>query len=387
MTQPTNPIEVAKALLQCESVTPNDGGSFDLITKWLAPYGFACTPMTFQEPDTVAVPNLHARFGKGGKHFSFAGHVDVVPAGELGDWKHSPTSGAIDGGEMYGRGAVDMKGAVACMVSASARFLEKKGKDFDGSISLILTADEEAVSINGTKPLMEWMDQNGHTPDHCLLGEPTNPEVVGDAIKIGRRGIFSGTITISGKQGHTAYPHLADNPLHYLPTFLNALIDPALDEGSEHFQATNLQITSVDVGNQAFNIIPGRVNVRFNVRFNDNFTPKSLEENIRARLDRASAGKVAYDFQVANPVGDCFYTQPGPFVDIVSQAVKEVTGKTPELSTKGGASDARFIKSFCPVIEFGLVGQTMHQVNERVAVEDLEKLTQVYERVLDIYFG
>lgn len=389
MSDVKNPQFTAVELLKCASVTPDDGGSLALMSQWLKPYGFGSTPLTFdlKPGETYAVPNLFARRGTSGRHFAFAGHVDVVPPGDTAAWTHPPFASEIKEGVLYGRGAVDMKGAVACMVSAVARFLDKR-PDFAESISFIITADEEAVALNGTKPLVEWMDKNGHTPDHCLLGEPTNPKEFGDAIKIGRRGIMSGELKVVGTQGHVAYPHLANNPLRALRPLMDAMDSLPLDQGTEHFQASNLEIVSIDTGNPAFNVIPAHVTARFNVRFNDTHTVESLQKLLRERVAKAAEGRnISYELTFIEPFSDAFLTSPGPFVDTVVSAIKDITGRTPSLSTAGGSSDARFIKNYCPVLEFGLVGQTMHKVDECVPLRDLETLTDVYVRVLERYFA
>ncbi|MFD1332524.1 succinyl-diaminopimelate desuccinylase [Methylopila musalis] len=371
---PKDPVAVAQALIRCESVTPEEGGAQTLLEGLLAPLGFTVARPTFSEPGTPDVANLYARRGEGAA-FVFAGHTDVVPPGDAGRWREGPFSGAIVDGELYGRGAVDMKGAIACMVAAAAR------RPDAAPVAFLITGDEEGPSINGTDKLLEWAEARGERFSACLLGEPTNPDALGDVAKIGRRGSLSAVVTLRGVQGHVAYPHLADNPLRRLGPALAALTGEPLDAGTDHFQPSNLEVVSVDTGNPAFNVIPAEASLRFNVRFNDRHTPDSLKSLLTERLARAlGADAFAIDFQ-PRP-GEAFLTAPGAFVDLISDAVEAETGRRPALTTGGGTSDARFIKSYCPVVEFGLVGQTMHQVDERVAVADLETLTRIYERAL-----
>ena len=371
---PKDPVAVAQALIRCESVTPAEGGAQALLEALLTPLGFAVERPTFSEPGTPDVANLYARRGEGAA-FVFAGHTDVVPPGDAARWREGPFSGAIVDGELYGRGAVDMKGAIACMVAAVARRPEA------GPVAFLITGDEEGPSINGTAKLLDWAAGRGERFSACLLGEPTNPEALGDVAKIGRRGSLSAVVTLNGVQGHVAYPHLADNPLRRLGPALAALMDEPLDEGTAHFQPSNLEVVGVESGTGAFNVIPASATFQLNVRFNDLHTPDSLKRLLTERLVRAlGADAFAIDFQ-PRP-GEAFLTAPGAFVDRVSDAVEAETGRRPALTTGGGTSDARFIKSYCPVVEFGLVGQTMHQIDERVAVADLETLTRIYERAL-----
>ncbi len=381
-----DPISITKALIRCRSVTPAASGALDVLQEVLERSGFRCTRMQFSEEGTADVDNLFARIGDGRPHFCFAGHVDVVPPGDEAAWTHPPFSAAERDGRLWGRGAVDMKGAVACFAAAAAQYLEEKGGLTGGSISLLITGDEEGPSINGTAKVLRWMADNGHVPDHCLVGEPTNPDALGDAIKIGRRGSLNGVLTIIGIQGHSAYPERALNPIPRLVRILDRLASEPLDRGSKHFQPSSLEITSVDVGNPATNVIPARATARFNIRFNDLHTADSLRRRIEdccAAVTASMGGTYELDFA---STGDCFLTEPGPLVDIVRDAVRRRTGREPALSTSGGTSDARFIKDYCPVVEFGLVGRTMHQVDENVAVADLEKLTDIYRSVLALYF-
>ncbi|MBP2313458.1 succinyl-diaminopimelate desuccinylase [Azospirillum soli] len=372
-----DPVSLAQDLIRCRSVTPEDSGALGVLEAALKPLGFTCHRLRFEEEGTAPVDNLYARLGTEGPNFCFAGHTDVVPPGELKGWSIDPFGAEIHNGRLYGRGAVDMKGAIAAFVAATARHLQANGKP-KGSISLLITGDEEGVAINGTKKVLGWLKEKGETLDACVVGEPTNPRTLGDMIKIGRRGSLTGYLTAYGAQGHVAYPHLADNPLPRLVRMLAAITEEPLDEGTAHFQPSTLALTTIDVGNPANNVIPAQGQATFNIRFNDAHTPASLEAWLRAKFDAVGG---AYDLRVACS-GDSFVTHPGPLTELVAGAVESVTGRRPEYSTTGGTSDARFIKDFCPVVEFGLVGQTMHKVDEHVALDDLAKLTDIYEAIL-----
>ena len=373
-----DPVELTAALIRCPSVTPAEGGALALLEERLASLGFACHRLKFSAKGTPDVDNLYARIGTSAPHLCFAGHSDVVPVGSAKAWTVEPFGGALVNGELYGRGATDMKGAIAAFAAAASRFLAERGAEFGGSISLLITGDEEGPAINGTRKVLEWLAAKGERLDACIVGEPTNPERLGDMIKIGRRGSLVGRLEVRGTQGHTAYPHLADNAAHKIVRMLSALLSEPLDEGSRYFQPSTLEIASIDVGNPANNVIPGEAAARFNIRFNDLHTPESLEAWLRRRLDGVSR-----DYDLAIEVsGVAFVTSPGPLSRLVAAAIAQVTGMTPELSTTGGTSDARFIKDHCPVVEFGLVGRTMHKVDESVAVQDLEQLTRIYEAVL-----
>lgn len=380
-----DPVALTQALVRCPSVTPEEGGALKLLAEVLGAAGFETRRLTFSQAGTPDVQNLFARLGSARPCLLFAGHTDVVPPGDPAAWSHPPFAAEIFGGELFGRGAVDMKGGVAAAVAASIRFAERH-PGFAGSIAFLITGDEEGPSVNGMPKLLAWAKERGEVFDHCLLGEPTNPHALGDAIKIGRRGSLSGTLTVHGVQGHVAYPHLAKNPVRALVPLLAALQDEPLDEGSEFFEPSNLEIVSVDVDNPAFNVIPAEARARFNVRFNDCHTADSLRATLFGRLEKAGAG-ARYTVEFEPTVSHCFLTAPGPFVDLVAEAVEAVTGRRPALATNGGTSDARYIKDVCPVVEFGLVGATMHAVDERTPVADIERLTAVYERVLDRYFG
>ena len=376
---------VATGLIRCESVTPDEGGALALLQDLLEPLGFAVDRPVFSADNTPDVENLFARRGSNGPHLAFAGHTDVVPPGDRNAWQHPPFAARIKDGVLFGRGAVDMKGGIAAFVAAAAQHVTENG-DQAGSLSLIITGDEEGPAVNGTAKLMQWCEARGERFDACIVGEPTNPEQLGDMIKIGRRGSLSGTITVSGRQGHVAYPHLADNPAPRLVRLLSALTDHQPDTGTEHFQATNLEIVSIDIGNPAWNVIPGEARARFNVRYNDTWTADSLKAWIKGRLEEG-AGDTDYRVDFEPAVSDVFLTRADALIDTLSSAVEAETGRVPDLSTGGGTSDARFIKNYCPVVEFGLVGQTMHQVDECVRVSDLEGLTRIYRRFIATYFA
>jgi succinyl-diaminopimelate desuccinylase len=382
----TDPAALARGLLRCPSVTPAEGGALALIEGVLKQAGFAVHRVTFAEPGTAPVENLYARIGDASPHFVFAGHTDVVPPGDEAKWTYPPFAGAIADGTLFGRGAVDMKGAVACMLAATLDHLASRGGKPKGSISFLITGDEESIAVNGTVKLLAWAHERGDSFDHCILGEPSNAATVGDTIKIGRRGSLNGTLVITGKQGHVAYPERADNPVRGLVTLMSALMATPLDHGSAQFGASNLEFTSIDIGNPVVNLIPGEARARFNIRFNNHHSHPSLKMLIERRAAEAAHERVRWHIEWEPSNADSFVTKPGPFVDLVSGAIKGVTGKQPELSTTGGTSDARFIKNYCPVLEFGLVGQTMHQVDERTAIADLATLTAVYRAILDRYF-
>ncbi len=338
--------------------------------------------MTFADDGSDPIRNLYARFGAGRPNLCFAGHTDVVPAGAVDAWSFDPFAALLREGALCGRGAVDMKGAIAAFVCAAQRFLGARGPGFEGSISLLITGDEEGAAVNGTKKVLDWLARRGEALDACIVGEPTSAERLGDMIKIGRRGSLTGRLTVHGVQGHTAYPHLADNAAHRLIAMLHALTTAELDDGSEHFQPSTLQVATIDIGNPAANVIPATARAVFNIRFNDLWTGAALQRWIAERLDHAG-GKYTLDVTVS---GELFLVPPGRVSECLDAAIRRVTGRTPELSTTGGTSDARFIQAYCPVAEFGLVGQTMHKVDERVELGDLAALTEIYHRFLDLYF-
>ena len=377
-----NALDLTRAMIACPSVTPEDGGTQKVLQDALAGLGFTCHSQTFSDDNTPDVSNLYARLGSTSPNFCFAGHTDVVPVGDLDSWEDDPFSAEVKDGMLYGRGAADMKSAIACFAEATSRFLENHGSDFGGSISFLITGDEEGPAINGTRKLLEWAKAEGEVLDACLVGEPTNLTELGEMIKIGRRGSLNGTLTVRGVQGHTAYPHLGDNPIHRLVKMLSVLTNEPMDDGTDHFQASTLQISTVDVGNPASNVIPAKAIAVFNIRYNDLHTSATLESWLRKKLD-AVGGEYDLNIYVS---GESFLTQPGPLSKIIAGAVQSVTGNAPELSTTGGTSDARFIKEYCPVAEFGPIGQTMHKSNECIAVQDLAALTDIYTAVLERFF-
>ena len=381
---PLDPVSLTQALIRCPSVTPDEGGALTLIAGILAEAGFEVHRPIFSEPGTPDIENLYARRGKGQPCLVFAGHTDVVPPGDVARWTQPPFSGEVVEGVLFGRGAADMKSGVAASIVAALRHIESHGLE-TGSIAFLITADEEGPAINGTVKLLEWARARGEKFTACILGEPTNPNFMGEMIKIGRRGSLTGHLIVEGKQGHVGYPSLALNPVDSMIKLLNSLKSAPLDEGTEFFDASNLEITTVDVGNPATNVIPATARATFNIRFNDRWTPETLEVEIRARLAAAgSLAPYAARFDPTNSVA--FLTRPGPFVALVSAAVEAETGRKPVLSTTGGTSDARFIKNYCPIVEFGVVGQTMHQIDERVNVADISALTAVYQRILKDFF-
>ena len=383
----TDALSIARDLVRCPSVTPADAGALGVLEKLLGDAGFDVHRVTFSEPGAADIDNLYARIGTEAPHITFAGHTDVVPAGDETKWTHGAFAGEVKDGMLYGRGAVDMKGGIACSVAAVLDYLAANGGKPKGSISFLITGDEEDIAVNGTIKLLQWAAARGEKFDHCLLGEPSNVNEIGDTIKAGRRGSQSGTIIVDGVQGHVAYPHRASNPVPDIAAIIAALSGDPLDHGTEHFQPSNLEFTSVDVGNPAWNVIPAQARARFNIRYNDRHTRESLRALIEERVTKATGNRIKAHVVWEPSNADAFLTQPGAFTDLVSAAIEDVTGRKPELNTGGGTSDARFITHYCPVLEFGLVGQTMHQIDERTPVSDLEKLTKIYRGVLDRYFA
>ena len=381
-----DPVALTQALVRCPSVTPADAGALALLDAVLSSEGFRVERPVFSEAGMPDIENLYARIGSAGPVLVIAGHTDVVPPGDLAAWTHDPFAAEIEGGMLYGRGACDMKGGLAAMVSAAIRH-RRENPDAPGSIAFLVTGDEEGPAVNGTVKLLAWADQRGERFDHCLLGEPTNPATMSDMIKIGRRGSLTGKLTVQGVQGHVGYPHLAQNPIRGIVRLLAALDATPLDAGTEHFDPSNLEVTTLDVGNPATNVVPAQARAVFNIRFNDLWTPETLAAEIERRLREAAGNAVRYDlsFEPTNAVA--FLTQPGSFVSMVADAVEAETGKRPALSTTGGTSDARFIKNYCPVVEYGVVGQTMHQIDERVATADLMTLERITRRLLTAYFA
>ncbi|MCX7378292.1 MAG: succinyl-diaminopimelate desuccinylase [Alphaproteobacteria bacterium] len=369
--QATDPLGLAQALIRCASVTPADAGAQGVLAEALEALGFTVTKLRYGE-----IENLFARIGTGGPHICFAGHTDVVPEGN-GSWSAGPFGGEVRDGVLFGRGACDMKGAIASFVAAAADHL--KGGAPKGSISLLITGDEEGPAVDGTVKVLEWMQANGQVPDFCIVGEPTNPTQLGDMIKVGRRGSVNMTLTVHGIQGHVAYPHRVDNPVHRLVRIAAALTAAPIDAGSEFFEPTSIQVTSIDVGNAATNVVPASAKLMLNIRFNERHSGASLASWVRATAERY-AERFELDVSIS---GESFLTPVGPEIEALVGAVAAATGRTPKLDTGGGTSDARFIAQYCPVAEFGLVGQTMHQVDERVPVDDLRELARIYREVLD----
>lgn len=372
--------DLTARLIRCPSVTPTEGGALVLLGDLLAEAGFEV-----HRVDRNGTPNLFARWGaKGARALGFNGHTDVVPPGDLGSWTHPPFSGHVEDGIIWGRGATDMKSGVAAFVAAAIDFVRETPPD--GAVILTITGDEEGTSRDGTIALLDWMEQNGERMEACIVGEPSNPEFMGEMMKIGRRGSATYTVTAKGKQGHAAYPHRARNPLHALTGYLADLIAAPLDGGTDHFDPTGLQITSIDCGNPASNVIPETTRAVVNIRFNDLHTGASLEAELKtraARVTEATGVSLTIDSQIS---GEAFLTQPGHFVDLVRSVVTQETNRQPVLSTSGGTSDARFVKNHCPVVEFGLVGAYMHQVDERVPVAQVQQLKTIYQRILEKYF-
>jgi len=383
-----DPALLAAELIRRPSVTPRDEGALEIVARTLEGLGFTCHRLTFDDPgpngekaDPIA--NLYARKGTGAPNLCFAGHTDVVPVGAADQWSFEPFSAALKDGVLCGRGAVDMKGAIAAFVAAAEAFIAKRGANFTGSISFLITGDEEGVAINGTRKVLDWLKERGETIDACVVGEPTSATRLGDMIKIGRRGSMTGRITVEGVQGHVAYPHLADNAAHRLVSLLAGLTARTLDDGTEHFQKSGLQVTTIDIGNPATNIIPGQARATFNIRFNDEWTSDKLKVWAKNALDAVNTPyKLTWEVS-----GESFLVPPGKVSDCLTGAIHAVTGLEPELSTTGGTSDARFIHRHCPVAEFGLVNETMHKVDERVAVADLTRLAAIYDGFLDRFFG
>lgn len=374
---PLNPTDIAQAMVRFRSITPEDAGVQDYVRGLLEPMGLVCADLPFGD-----IRNLFARIGTEGPHFCFGGHTDVVPPGDEAAWKFPPFSGTIEDGILYGRGTADMKANIACFIAALSSYIEAHGAP-KGSVSLLVTGDEEAAAVDGTVKVLQWMKANNQLADVYLVGEPSNPDALGDEIKIGRRGSLSGVLTVTGVQGHVAYPDRADNPLPRLVQLLQALDAHVFDEGSEHFQATNLEITSIDTGNKADNIIPAQGSAKFNVRFNDRWNAGTLEKEILSVLDGCG---VPYTLTCGSNA-ESFVTKPGDFTGLVADAVKDVTGRVPNLTTGGGTSDARFTSVYGPTVEFGLINKTIHKVDEHVRVEDLEQLTEIYKRILERFFN
>ncbi len=383
---PTDSAAILQSLIRCPSVTPLEAGALTVLENLLSAQGFVCQRLIFKDGNTPDVENLFARIGSGAPHLCFAGHTDVVPPGNLEDWSHPPFAGEIADGYLYGRGATDMKGSVAAFAAAAVDFVKANGKP-KGSISFLITGDEEGPAINGTVKVLQWMKENGHIPDHCLVGEPTSTGKLGDALKIGRRGSVSMTVTVEGRQGHVAYPQQADNPIPKIARFIDRISQGVLDEGNEHFDASTLALTSVDVGNSASNVIPARAAAKFNIRFGTAQTHQSLQDWIASQIVETKEELGGKWTMLASEGANAFMTEPGAFVGLVQDAVEGQTGLLPKLSTSGGTSDARFIKDYCPVLEFGPTNATIHMTDERISIEELRATQAIYSRIIEDYFN
>ncbi len=383
---PGDAVALAQALIRCHSVTPAEGGALDLLQRVLEPLGFTCHRLPFTQLGTPDVDNLYARWGTEGPNLCFAGHTDVVPPGNEAAWSVPPFAAEIRDGILYGRGAVDMKTEIACFIAALADLLQERGGKLPGSLSLLITGDEEGPAINGTVKMLDWLKVNGETLDACLVGEPSNPKALGDEIKIGRRGSLNGELIVHGRQGHSAYPAKADNPVPKLARIIDRLSGAHLDDGTDRFLPSHLAVTVISVPNTATNVIPGEARALFNIRYNDSWTKQRLQDWARGEIE-AVAKDMSAEFDLTfSGTGDVFCTKAGPLVETISAAVKDVTGRTPELTTGGGTSDARFIKDACPVVEFGLVNEMIHKVDEHVPLKDIEDLTRIYRRFIERYF-
>ncbi|MDE2444762.1 MAG: succinyl-diaminopimelate desuccinylase [Alphaproteobacteria bacterium] len=383
---PTDPVEILQALIRCPSVTPHDAGALGVLEQHLTDAGFTCHRLVFKQDGTPDIANLFARIGTADPHLCFAGHTDVVPVGDDKDWSHPPFAAEIHGGEIYGRGATDMKGSVAAFAAAAMDFVKEHGTD-KGSISFLITGDEEGPAINGTVKVLEWMKKFHHVPDHCLVGEPSCVDELGDTIKIGRRGSLSFTVTVEGKQGHVAYPEKTDNPVPKLARFVDVISTTPLDKGNNQFGPSSLAVTTFDVDNKATNVVPARATAKFNIRYSTVHTYDTLRDWVSGHVAKVKAELGGTWIIQSSEGAEAFITEPGAFVGIVQDAVEQDTGLLPKLSTSGGTSDARFIKDYCPVLEFGPTNATIHQVDERINVEELKATTRIYRRILDSYFN
>lgn len=379
-----DPVQLLKDLIRRPSVTPTDAGVLDVVERALAPLGFTIERLRFEGDGSYPVDNLFATRGTAGKHLLFAGHTDVVPPGSTSLWMHDPFGAEEADGKIYGRGAADMKSGVAAFIAAAARAVADGSAD-RGRISLLITNDEEADSINGTEKVLAWAAEAGHRFDFCIVGEPSAAQKVGDSIKVGRRGSLNGRVTVTGVQGHSAYPERARNPLPVLAAAVTTLSAMRLDEGSAHFPPSNLEFTSIDVGNEASNVIPASGVARFNIRYNDSWTPETLAARLRDELGRLDARGCAVDLEIVGRPSNVFLSPLGEAVETLCRTIEETTGARPELSTAGGTSDARFVAAYCPVVECGLPGPSMHKADEHVAVADVEALTALYAAFIRAY--
>jgi succinyl-diaminopimelate desuccinylase len=383
---PTDSVAILQDLVRCRSVTPHEAGALTVLENLLSARGFVCQRLIFKDNDTPDVENLFARIGTTEPHLCFAGHTDVVPAGNDTDWTHEPFAAEISDGVLYGRGATDMKGSVAAFAAAAIDYVNANGKPA-GSLSFLITGDEEGPAVNGTIKVLEWMKANGHIPDHCLVGEPSCVDKLGDTMKIGRRGSLSFEVTVEGTQGHVAYPSKTDNPIPKLARFIDWISHARLDDGNDHFGPSTLAVTSVDVGNAAGNVVPARAMAKFNVRYSTEQSYQSLRDWVDAQI-AAIKSDIGGRWTVKSYEGaEAFITEPGAFVGLVQDAVEQETGLVPKLSTSGGTSDARFIKNYCPVLEFGPTNATIHQVDERISIEELRATQIIYGRIIAAYFN
>ena len=386
MKNQTDSLAILQDLVRCRSVTPAEGGALTYLENFLSRHGFVCHRLIFKDDNTPDVENLFARIGSGGPHLCFAGHTDVVPPGREEDWTLAPFAAELKDGFLYGRGASDMKGSVAAFAAAAADHLRSGGKS-KGSISFLITGDEEGPAINGTVKVLRWMKDNGHVPDHCIVGEPSCVETLGDTIKIGRRGSLSFAVTVEGRQGHAAYPHKADNPIPKIARLIERISNAKLDDGNAHFDASTLAVTTVDVGNPAANVIPARATAKFNIRFSPVHGFATLKDWVAAQVEAVRAELGGSWAVTSNEGADAFITEPGAFVGLVQDAVARETGLLPKLSTAGGTSDARFIKDYCPVLEFGPTNATIHMTDERISVAELRATQAVYASIIAAYFN
>ena len=383
---PSDSVAILQDLVRCESVTPHEAGALTVLENILSTHGFVCQRLIFKDPNTPDVENLFARIGTTGPHLCFAGHTDVVPVGKTEDWSHPPFAARIKDDILYGRGATDMKGSIAAFAAAAIDFVSANGKPA-GSISFLITGDEEGPAINGTAKVLQWMQENDHVPDHCLVGEPTCVEELGDTIKIGRRGSLSFEVIVEGTQGHVAYPDKTDNPIPKLARFVDWISQAELDQGNAHFGPSTLAVTTIDVGNPAGNVVPARAQAKFNIRFSTEHTFKSLRTWVEAQVAAVEADLGGKWKVTAFEGAEAFITEPGMFVGMVQDAVEQETGLVPGLSTAGGTSDARFIKNYCPVLEFGPTNATIHQVDECISVQELLATQNIYGKIIEAYFN
>ncbi len=374
-----DPVALTQALVKCRSITPADDGALDVVANTLIPLGFEVHRLRFEEEGTAPIDNIFARFGTEGPHLCYLGHTDVVPPGDESIWKHPPFSATIEDGILYGRGTADMKGCNAAFIAAVSRLLNEQRPK--GSISLLITGDEESVAINGTVKVIEWMNQNNQIPDVAIVGEPSNASAMGQTLRVGRRGSLNGTLTVTGIQGHSAYPERADNPVPRLIRLLSSIIDHSFDDGTEHFPPTHLVVSSVDVGNPAANVIPSKATALLNMRFNNLWTKDSLETKLNELLKTTGE---PYELKIWSNAAS-FITEPGDWTNLVRDAVEKISGKVPKFDTGGGTSDARFIAPHCPTVEYGLLNATIHKTDEHTTVSDLKELTDTYTEILRKY--